>query len=194
MTKNSINSNSKLKSKPKPNSETQNSDDLIDPEKVLNFGYWLYLLIITLIFIIFAGFNSSKNQKMLQFTNKLEIKTDKNSKPDQKNQLPSIIFFKTHKTGSSAIQNILFRLAFDRGLTIGWPANSTTESTSLRYPYKFEPKYILNPIYRLRFCRFLLFDFLPAPKFTAVNSTFFAESSEVYIPKFAQTKSGDPEK
>lgn len=66
--------------------------------------------------------------------------------------LPAIIFYKTHKTGSSAVQNILYRLAYNENLTIGWPkakkkgdtSDRGKASTSLFYPYRFERDFMLN--------------------------------------------------
>ena len=57
-------------------------------------------------------------------------------------ELPNILFFKTHKTGSSAIQNLFFRLAYSSNLTIGWPYER--EGTSIHWPHRFKPDYITN--------------------------------------------------
>lgn len=52
----------------------------------------------------------------------------KQQKPDNYN----IIFYKTHKTGSSSIQNIIYRLALKHNLPIIW--DKSTGNTDLRYP------------------------------------------------------------
>lgn len=57
---------------------------------------------------------------------------------------PAIIFFKTHKTGSSAVQNILFRLSYYHNLTIGWPNTTESAGSSLWYPHKFQDSFIKN--------------------------------------------------
>ena len=63
-------------------------------------------------------------------------------------ELPIIIFHKTHKTGGSAIQNILFRLAYNRAVNIGWPKienkTSSRDAASIFYPQKFEEGFIGN--------------------------------------------------
>ena len=59
-------------------------------------------------------------------------------------QLPIIIFFKTHKTGSSSIQNILYRLALKHKKSILWGASDQT--SSIRYPEFFDKRNVINEV------------------------------------------------
>ena len=55
--------------------------------------------------------------------------------------LPNIIFYKTHKTGSSSIQNIMYRLALKHKMAIIW---SKGPGTNCGHPGGFRAKGMLN--------------------------------------------------
>ena len=66
-----------------------------------------------------------------------------------KNEPKYILFTKTHKTGSSTIQNILMRYALQHDKKLLWskftsPANNQRQLTSLHYPEHFKTNMALN--------------------------------------------------
>ena len=75
--------------------------------------------------------SKSNSERIYRKRRKLQIPDDYN-----------IIFYKTHKTGSSSIQNIIYRLALKHNLPIIW--DKKTGNTDLRYPSPFEIDFIIN--------------------------------------------------
>lgn len=69
--------------------------------------------------------------------------SDPNSR---KSPLPYILFYKTHKTGASSIQNMLFRLSYKYNYTILWPSSHEDNAglTNLGYPRQFSEEYAEN--------------------------------------------------
>ena len=66
-----------------------------------------------------------------------------------KNEPKYILFTKTHKTGSSTIQNILMRYALQHDKKLLWskfisPANNQRQLTSLHYPEHFKTNMALR--------------------------------------------------
>ena len=60
----------------------------------------------------------------------------------QEDFFPNILFLKTHKTGSSSIQNILYRFSLKYHKNIAFPKIKT--SSSFYYPQKFNLKMVTN--------------------------------------------------
>ena len=58
--------------------------------------------------------------------------------------LPPILFIKTHKTGSSTVQNILYRLALKHDLSVAFPAG--TMANNFYWPNPFKTDYLQNDI------------------------------------------------
>ena len=58
--------------------------------------------------------------------------------------LPNILFYKTHKTGSSSIQNIMYRLGLYQKMPIifGW-----RQTTTIGYPKFFEVQMVMNKLH-----------------------------------------------
>ena len=75
----------------------------------------------TLSFDNALNFESIVNSKINSKINKNHFKKYKFQKTAPENQNPNIFFLKTHKTGSSTVQNILFRYAQNYNRTIVWP-------------------------------------------------------------------------
>lgn len=61
-----------------------------------------------------------------------------------KYDLPPILFIKTHKTGSSTVQNILYRLALKHDLSVAFPAGSL--ANNFFWPNKFKTDYLQNDL------------------------------------------------
>lgn len=61
--------------------------------------------------------------------------------------MPNILFYKTHKTGSSSVQNIMYRLALKHKMPILW---SNQTSFNLDYPKRFKPFMARNAKHSVR--------------------------------------------
>ena len=104
----------------------------------------LFLLGIT-IYMLHITINQINRIKKIKLTESTESKNiSPNRNPEPRKTFPkdyNILFHKTHKTGSSSIQNIMYRLALKHNLPSIWDKTATTD---LRWPIPFNMSFIIN--------------------------------------------------
>lgn len=76
--------------------------------------------------------------------NKFDSSLLQNPENTQKT-LPNILFYKTHKTGSTTIKNVLFRLALKHNRTIVWPVRDG--DAGFAWPNYFTPQNVKNKLH-----------------------------------------------
>ena len=86
-----------------------------------------------------SNLESTKHRIHNSKINKNHFKKYKFNKTALENQNPNIFFLKTHKTGSSTVQNILFRYAKNYNRTIVWPKGNML---FFNYSNKFSVDYV----------------------------------------------------
>ena len=107
---------------------------------------WVFIFP-ALVLLIFNVWNITKsypiigNKNNAVKINKLAKNESPKSKMDRKHRhrkhLPKIYFAKTHKTGSSTIQNILYRLSLKHNLTVAIPYHNNKLPNNFNWPFKF---------------------------------------------------------
>ncbi|KAJ1172559.1 hypothetical protein NDU88_004404 [Pleurodeles waltl] len=85
-----------------------------------------------------AGKGHSTSRETGQFESDVETQSGKDCSPNSQIRIRNIVFLKTHKTGSSTFQNILFRLGEKRGLTFAFPVYTY----QFAYPEKFAKGFV----------------------------------------------------
>ena len=123
-----------------------------NPSKIKYSDLTIVLLLIglPLIGLHTSFFNNHRSKNLHQAKNhdtkaveKLKV-PKKLLKTKRPKPLPNILFYKTHKTGSSSIQNIMYRLGLYQKMPIIFAGGY---STTIGYPHKFSVSMVINKLH-----------------------------------------------
>ena len=106
--------------------------------KIFGSTFKLCLVVIIIFLLVIFRIRSSS---LSSIPNTIMSTTTSVKPTDFYSNAPNIIFHKTHKTGSSSIQNIMYRLGLKHRMPILWGKHG---GTGIGYPASFNTRMVIN--------------------------------------------------